>query len=239
MTLNQVINRLQSLAENHKQVRSFYYGDIAEFLANGEVKYPACFVQLVNSNVSIADNLTHHNFQIFFCGLLNISEGARENFAELQSDLTSIAEDMIAMINAPAFYGDWTINQEYSLSTSAEKFEDYVMAVDFTIDIAVNYTADRCQVPLYNPLPDEEDTDIMIIRNNIYEADGSEGQNITVAALVNKEILMQFLGDKLVTKVDADPTPNQYTYDASTGTLGFGVELQPEQILQTLYKTLG
>lgn len=149
MTLNQCVKRLKSLALNHKQVKEFYFGSVLDYTDDSDRNYPACIVELKGSNISIDQTQTKYQFRIWFLDLLNISEGARENITEVKSDLTSIAEDMIAMINSPSFYSDWSLGEtdNYPLNYSEEKFEDYTVAVDFDIEIGVPFLADRCQVP--------------------------------------------------------------------------------------------
>jgi hypothetical protein len=146
-TLNQIVSKLQSLALNHKQVKYFYYGNIVEVLNGGDIPYPACFVELNGATVTTDEDLTKYQFRIWFCDLLNLSEGAKNNYLELQSDLVLIAEDMISMINSTILYDFWTVNEVYPLVFAEEQMRDYIISVSFDVEISVHYLADRCIVP--------------------------------------------------------------------------------------------
>ena len=146
-TLNQIISQLQSLALNHKQVKYFYYGNIVEVLNGDEVTYPACFVELQGATVTTDEDQTKYQFRIWFCDILNLSEGAKNNYLELQSDLVQIAEDMISMMNSTILYPFWNINSVYPLVFAEEQLKDYVISVSFDVEIGITYLNDRCIVP--------------------------------------------------------------------------------------------
>ena len=146
-TLSNIVSKLQSLALNHKQVEFFYYGSIVEVLNGSDVTYPACFVEMLGITVTTDEDQTKCQFRIWFCDILNLSEGAKNNYLELQSDLVLIAEDMISMINSTLLYDFWTVNTVYPLTFAEEQLRDYVISVSFDIEISVPYLADRCQVP--------------------------------------------------------------------------------------------
>lgn len=149
MTLNQVVQRLGNLANNHKQVNHFYFGDMVEWLANGEVVYPAVFIDTSNGGIDAAEKKTWWDFDIWFCDLVNISIDARRNELEVQSDLTGIAEDYKAMLGFTDWQQDWTIGPTSQLTCYKEKFEDLVLAVKMTVTIEVRYDSNRCVVPTY------------------------------------------------------------------------------------------
>jgi hypothetical protein len=246
VTLNQIVQKLQDLALNHKQVKYFYYGNIVESLNNGDVSYPACFVQLAGATVTTEEDLTKYQFRIWFCDVLNISEGAKSNYTELQSDLVSIAEDMIAMINSTLLYGFWTVGTVYPLQFAEEEFRDYVVSVFFDIDISVIYLADRCQIPMYNDISFEPENDPAMQNIDVYRYTvQTESQSVTLPAMINKKILMLFVGfNPLTPVINQTDTPgvNQYRYTASSGLFEFGTMLEPDatnpQILQFIHQPL-
>jgi hypothetical protein len=146
MTLNQVIQRIKKIAEDHKQINSFRFGDVVEWLSNGEIKYPACFCDLTNSTISRNENQTRHTIEVWFCDLGNVSGESRENEIEVISDLTGIAEDFAALLNYSG-YDDWTVENNFQLQHFKEKFEDWTYAVRMTITVSSFFLDDRCQVP--------------------------------------------------------------------------------------------
>lgn len=147
MTLNQVVNRLQNLSNNHKQINTFLFGDMVEFLANGEVTYPALFVDMTTGDISRDKRATTWNFDLWFCDLVNVAANARTNELEVFSDLTSIAEDFKAMLVYSGYEQDWSITDTSALNYYKEKFEDIVGAVKMSVTISVRFDSNRCVVP--------------------------------------------------------------------------------------------
>jgi hypothetical protein len=147
MTLNQAIARIKSIAESHKQIHHFYFGDIVEWLSNGEVTYPACFVDINSATIDKANRQTRYTVELWLADLVNVSKDARENEQEVFSDLISIVEDLTALICSPQFQDDWTVSEVFPLQLYKEKFEDWTAAVKVTLDIATDYLSDECQVP--------------------------------------------------------------------------------------------
>lgn len=147
MTLNQVYQRLQDIAENHKQINHYSNTDIMQWLINGGFNYPACFVDLQGAVLKRTERQTQYNFRIWVCDKLNISQDARSNVDEVTSDLMSIAEDLAAMIHSSVFQDDWTPNEDFAVSIAEEQLTDYVVSIYFDCTIGVDFISDRCQVP--------------------------------------------------------------------------------------------
>lgn len=147
MTLNQVIKRIETLALSHKQLNSFFFGDVVNFLTSKGVDYPACFVDMSSAGISKQDRQTTFNLRFWLCDLVNVSENAKDNELEVQSDLTSTAEDIIAMLNFTGYDATWDISETSPAQYYTEKFEDLVAALSFDVSISVRFRSDRCQVP--------------------------------------------------------------------------------------------
>lgn len=69
-----------------------------------------------------------------------------------------------------------------------------------------------------------------------YTANGTEGDTITIAALLNKEILMIAREGQVMYEVDADPDEVEFVFDGTDITLGLAVTAAGERFL-ILYKT--
>lgn len=147
MTLNQVVQRLEKIALNHKQVNHFYFGEMVEWLANGEVIYPSIFIDVSTGGIDKAEKKTWWNFDIWFCDLVNVAKDSKSNELEVQSDLTAISEDYKAMLGFTEWQQDWTIGDVSPISYYKEKFEDLVLAVKMTVAIETRYDSNRCVVP--------------------------------------------------------------------------------------------
>ena len=236
MTLNQLITRLESLALSHKQINHFFVGDITEWLANGDLKYPCVFVELNPTVISRTDHRTKYNLSIWFLDLVNVDLKTRQNEMDVMSDLTAIAEDFTALLNQVDLADDLTMNMDYNLEYFREKFEDMTLAAKLDIEVGVDYRSDRCQVPSTDVVFDKTYTD-MLINNYIYTGTGSEGASITISSLGNKDILMVFKGDKLLTRsyavIPDGPGVNEYRY-SDQGQFDFGNDIEELQVIQIL-----
>ena len=147
MTLNQVVTRLKLLASSHDQINHVYFGDVAEWLANGEVVYPAVFIDTAGGAISKDNRATGWDFDIWFCDLADVAENSRGNELEVQSDLTSIAEDYKAMLVFNGYLTDWTVGEMSAFTYFKEKFEDIVIAVKMSIHVDIRFDSNRCVVP--------------------------------------------------------------------------------------------
>lgn len=147
MTLNQVVSRLEKLASSHKQVNHVYFGDMVEWLSNGEVLYPAVFIDTAGGAISKDNRATGWDFEVWFCDLANVAENAKGNELEVQSDLTSIAEDYKAMLVFNGYLTDWTVGETSQFSYFKEKFEDIVIAVKMLVHVDTRFDSSRCVVP--------------------------------------------------------------------------------------------
>ena len=147
ITLNQVVSRLEKLAVNHKQINHFYFGDAFEWFANGEIKYPACFIDFTTGSIDKASRLTSYDFDIWFCDLADVATNARRNEIEVFSDLTRIAEDYRAMLSYTGFYDTWVIEDNSPLNYFKHDYEDIVVGMKMSVRISTAFASDRCQVP--------------------------------------------------------------------------------------------
>lgn len=234
LTLNQVLIRLEALALSHKQINHFYFGDMVEWLANGEVKYPAVFVDMQAGSISKDAKQTGWDFEVWFCDLANVSESSRKNEMEVFSDLTSIAEDYRAMLEYNEFR-DWYIGESSGLQYFKEKFEDITYAIRLNVHIGKLYDSNRCQIPstfIFETDPDMPN----IVNNYIYVGTGEEGNSLTVGSLQEKMLLMVFKGDKTLTPGD-DPDnldANEYYKADKSALITFGTDIENGQVIQLL-----
>jgi hypothetical protein len=147
LTLNQVIQRVQGLAGSHKQINTFFFGNIIEWLSNGEVKYPACFVDVNTATLDRTNRQTRYSIEIWLCDLVNVDKDARTNELEVFSDLVQIMMDITAMIYDWNLQDDWTISEVAPAQLMKEKLEDMTAAVMITLEISTDNLNDTCQVP--------------------------------------------------------------------------------------------
>ena len=147
LTLKQVITRLQALAESHAQINHYFLGDFDEFLDNEDVIYPACFAEINrNGNIALTDRLAKYQFTFYFFDLLDIANNSLQNEWEVKSDMSSVAQDFVAMLNYNGFA--WVLNTEYAMQISDYQLQDLTAGVAVTVEIGLRFDANKCQVPV-------------------------------------------------------------------------------------------
>ena len=252
LTLKQIITRLESLAKSHLQINSVFVGDLNDLLSNKDVVYPACVIEVAENNlIDIPNKVQRHGFRVHFFDLLNVASQSQSNELDVQSDLTSIAGDFIAMINYNEYLQDWQTPDTYNLQLGTFRLSDVCVGVFFDLPIGAFYLADRCQVPATG-ITFEADKEVPIIINSIFVITENvntkinnttyialaEATSLLLPQLTNKDIMMVFLGDKLLTPTENSPTPNEYRYTKVSGLFEFGTDLQIDQVLQILNRAI-
>jgi hypothetical protein len=146
LTLKQIITRLETLALSHKQINHYFLGDFNEFLDSADVTYPACFAELNRTgNIALTDRLAKYQFTFYFFDLLDIANNSLQNEWEVKSDMSSVAQDFIAMLNYNGFA--WQLNTEYTMSVNDYELQDLCAGVSVTVQIGARFDANKCQVP--------------------------------------------------------------------------------------------
>lgn len=149
LTLKQVIKRIEDLVLSHKQINHFFIGNFDEFLDGADVTYPACFVELDQvGTISLTNRLATYSFTFHFFDLLDIAERSLENEWEVKSDMSSIAQDILAMLNYTGFQHTWEIGTSYELSIDDYQLQDLTAGVSIKVNISTRFDANKCQVPL-------------------------------------------------------------------------------------------
>lgn len=146
LTLNQVIKRIQTVALDHKQIKSFYFGKASDFLNDKELRYAGSFLMDTGVVIDLAGKVTIYSFKMFLLDLVNVSNGAKENELEVQSDMMSVAHDLMALFDYST-YTDWRVSQNNPVQLVAEEFSDMNGGVAIDFSISVQYLKDVCAVP--------------------------------------------------------------------------------------------
>jgi hypothetical protein len=198
LTLNQIIARLRTLALSHDQINSFYQGDPWEFDSNGDVTFPALFLEPVAGVIDRTERLTKYGFKCYFLDLVKVANDTEGNEQEVLSDMASVAEDFIAMLNYSGYQDDWLIEQRSSLSPVTEALNDMAAGQVLEIVIEVEFLSDRCQVPASEIVFEDDDGGIVLLdpakkpRTLTYTSVGDSGDSFTVPSLAGKFVIAAF-----------------------------------------------
>lgn len=235
MTLNQVIRRIQKIAEAHKQIRSFFQGDVQEFLTDKGRAYATVLAQITSGNLSTGSKAVSVSIRLWFLDLVNVSAGAKLNELDVQSDMLEVGKDILGQINNPVF-NDWRLSSDNTLQIVSEQLDDMLAGCYVDITITTMYPQNICQVPTeltdYSPT----DNDMKLVYDEIYIATGTEGTTLTVPAIQGKKVLFVVRDNAPLYKVSNNPGSTEYTWDFTN--IGLSVQTAPGQRFLILYRTL-
>lgn len=140
LTLNQTVKLIKDIAQSHDQIKTVYFGDVWEFLAQTDNIYPAMFYSLTGSQIN--GKSLDMSFSLFF---LDRQLQDETNETEVLSDQLLIAQDIISMLRFPKF--DWEIGDNVILEFFTENEKDYLAGVKADVTISFPMLSNRCQIP--------------------------------------------------------------------------------------------
>jgi len=139
MTLNEIKKKFELIAQNHKQINTFGWGDIWEIATSGTIDYPLMWVKI--EPVSIADKVQTMNFKVI---LMDIVGNGEINEDDVLSDQLEIAKDVIAQLEHPSY--EWDL-ETGNLEPFTERFNDSVSGWVVDVALRLPFTFDRCVMP--------------------------------------------------------------------------------------------
>lgn len=233
MTLNQVIDRIQKIALAHKQLRNFYCGAVVEFLNDKQTRYASSFLQEMPASIDLTAKTKTFNFRMFFLDLVHVSDDTKANQLDVQSDMFSVAEDIISEIDYPA-YTDWKISTTNTLTFVEEELDDMVAGVVLELSIITPFIKDVCAVPT-EPIEiiPIENIDVKVY-DTVYKANGTEGKIIEVPEIAGKKVLLVTRENSTMYKVSNLPGTTEYFVTANG--LQFGKNMLPNERVLILYR---
>lgn len=186
MTLNQILSRLKSLALSHKQINYAFFGDPHEFVTK-DITYPACFIQSQPGVINTATKLQTFSFRLYFLDLVHVATDTEENEDEVLSDMSSVADDMFALLMSPTYQDDWVISETAVKNLGTEQFDDMLAGVVIDVEISVEYLSNACDIPADDV---ELPTELDMPRTKIYTYTAAGGENsFSVSTLSGKHVL--------------------------------------------------
>ena len=139
MTLNQIIKQIKSYGENHPQINYVLFGEFADKLDDEDVTYPAMFIDLQSANFS-AKQLSYV-FNIYL-----LDRHLQETDAlEVLSDMSLVAEDMVALFRAPTT--TWVVDDSLPMQFFREADPDFLAGVRIDVTLTLPSLNNRCQIP--------------------------------------------------------------------------------------------
>ena len=222
LTLNQIIKRLKTAAESHKQIATFISTDYFEqyMTEPDRIEYPVCVSVIGDPVISRTLKQTDHPFKIYFLDLVNVSSDTKANQQDIYSDMMEVAKDFVALLQNNDWRDDWEIGKDVSVEIIRDGSEDVVCGVSISVNIKTAFTADRCQVPS-TAIPTENDINMAtstLIKNTIDR--DAETNTITITEAISKRILGIWRDGIYKRWVTGTPASTQeIKFDSSTGIL--------------------
>lgn len=235
MTLNQVIQRINTICTAHLQIRSFYYGLAVDFLADKTTRYPAVFLQDGGARISTNGHATTLNYRIFFCDLVHVSTDTKNNEQDVKSDMLSIAMDIVTQMNNGG-YSDWALSSDNTLQFFVEENGDMYAGCFMDFSVRIMFKQDACFIPSDLGGYELPSSGIKEVFDITYIADGTEGLNITIPSLSGKKILLITRENAPIYRVSNAPDPAEYIWDGTT--IALGTETNPGERYLILYREI-
>lgn len=149
MTLNNIVTTITNLANAHQQIKSVYFGDLADYLSRGSDNvYPSLYFDLTGGN--IAEKSLVLNFSLYFFDRMLHEE---TNETEVLSDMLEVCQDIIAQLRSQSFEFDEGLSATLNFFT--EDTPDYLAGVRADITLDLPFLANRCVVPSSFTYPNE------------------------------------------------------------------------------------
>jgi hypothetical protein len=140
VSLNQLIGKLQTIATNHQQINSFFFGDIADLGTEKPMQYPVLFADVAPSNFTY--KVIGLNLQIM---VMDIVKKDLSNENDVISDTLQIIEDVIIELRNPSEV--FLIQDSINLTPFSDSQGDEVSGWTANITINIPSTYNSCAVP--------------------------------------------------------------------------------------------
>lgn len=140
VSLNQVIQDLQTIQENHLQLNSFFFGDIADLGTERPEQYPLLFADVAPSNFTY--KVIGLNIQLM---VMDIVKKDLSNENDVMSDTLRMMEDVIIKLRDPSRI--YLIEDSITLTPFMDSQGDEVAGwtAQITLKIPSNYN--ECAIP--------------------------------------------------------------------------------------------
>lgn len=144
LTLNQIVKKLETFANAHKQLSgNFLFGQFYDYVADKSEQYPAMIVYLQPNQLS--ENTDTYTFQITICDRLKKDD---TNEIEVLSDTNLIAKDLITYFKNSPTERDVIINTSVTLNDFSDREDSETAGYFFDLTFRQNFDYNYCAIPL-------------------------------------------------------------------------------------------
>lgn len=107
---------------------------------------PGAFLQDQGGAIELQSKVTRLSFRLYLLDLVNVSDETKKNELEVQSDMLSVADDLLAEFDHSK-YDDWAISPSNVIVLLEEEFDALTGGIYVDFDVRIQYTKDTCAIP--------------------------------------------------------------------------------------------
>ncbi len=145
-TLNQFRVELETIATEHRQINSFFFGEFLDAISQDAVTYPIMIATLQPSTID--DFSVGVNCIITICDKYNEQEYAQIN--EIHSDCLQICKDIHTTFKQWRFEDFMDINGSIATTPFINRSQDLTAGWTITIDCTIYDDENWCAIPYDN-----------------------------------------------------------------------------------------
>lgn len=144
-SLNQALNAIQTIANNHLQLKgSFVFCDVADLEAKNELKYPLLWADVIPAQ--FGTKTIDLNLQLTCVDM--VSKGL-ENEQDVLSDTLQILSDVVTTIRQdPTYFDMFIISESLSATPIKDHYQDEVAGWVCNVTLQIENAYDLCAVPI-------------------------------------------------------------------------------------------
>lgn len=142
VTLNQILTKIKSIADNHGQINSYGIGRLSDEDIEG-LQYPICWNIISDANID--GKVLNISFTILFLDRIK-KDFSNEN--EVMSDMLSVAADFVAKLREISQQdGDWNFTTTAPLTPIGDATDDEASGWQMNFTVRVIHDFNYCNIP--------------------------------------------------------------------------------------------
>lgn len=145
-TLNQIKKELQQIADEHRQINSFFFGDFLDAVTRDYVDY-TLMVATIQPGL-IGERFVDVNLNLVICDKYN--EGDFRNIDEVHSDCLSICHDIYVTFKQTHLEQYIDINGDVSTTPFINRGQDVTAGWSMDMSLRVYSDENQCAIPYDN-----------------------------------------------------------------------------------------
>ena len=144
-SLNQVVNTLQEIANNHLQLKgSFVFCDVADLEAKNELKYPLLWADVTPS--VFGTKVIDLNLQLTCVDMVSKD---LINEKDVLSDTLQILSDVVTILRQDSdYFNQFIINESTTATPIKDHYQDEVAGWVCNVSLQIENAYNMCIVPI-------------------------------------------------------------------------------------------